>query len=57
MISCSIKQKIFAQEKNGGLLAGEHKADLADRVVKFIKEHQKKREKVKNQIEKFMLRD
>lgn len=50
-------QKIFEQERNGELLAGEHKADLADKAVKFIMEHQKKREKAKDQIEKFMLRD
>ncbi len=50
-------QKIFMQERAGEILAGEHKADLADRVKKFLAEHQKKREKAKSQIEKFMLRD
>lgn len=50
-------QEIFEKERSGELLAGEHKADLSKRVVKFIKEHQKKREKAKDQIEKFMLRD
>ncbi len=50
-------QKIFEQERRGDILAGEHKKDLAERVRKFLIEHQKKREKAKNQIEKFMLRD
>jgi tryptophanyl-tRNA synthetase len=50
-------EEIFEAERNGSLLAGEHKADLAERVVKFLKEHQKKREKAKDQIEKFILRD
>lgn len=50
-------EEIFEAERNGSLLAGEHKADLAERVVKFLKEHQKKREKAKGQIEKFILRD
>lgn len=50
-------QKIFDQERNGEILAGEHKADLSDRTKQFIVEHQKKRERAKSQIEKFMLRD
>ena len=50
-------EEIFEAERNGSLLAGEHKADLAERVVKFLKEHQKKREKARDQIEKFILRD
>jgi len=50
-------EEIFEGEKSGKLLAGEHKKDLAERVIKFIEEHQKKREKAKDQVEKFMLRD
>lgn len=48
---------IFEGERSGKLLAGEHKEDLAERAIKFFEEHQKKREKAKDQIEKFMLRD
>ncbi len=48
---------IMDAERNGTLLAGEHKEDLAEKAVKFILEHQKKREKAKDQIEKFILRD
>jgi tryptophanyl-tRNA synthetase len=50
-------QEIFESERNGTLLAGEHKEDLAEKAVKFIEDFQKKREKAKDQIEKFMLRD
>lgn len=50
-------EKIFEAERSGKLLAGEHKKDLAERVKKFLIEHQKKREKAKDQIEEFILRD
>ncbi len=36
--------------KNGELLCGEHKASLAPKVVKFLKEHQERREKAKDVI-------
>lgn len=45
--------EIFESERNGELLAGEHKQDLAERVAEFLRKHQKKRKKAKNQIEKF----
>jgi len=50
-------QEIFEQERRGEILAGEHKADLAEKAVKFIKEHQKKRERAKDRIDEFMLKD
>ncbi len=50
-------QELFEQERRGEILAGEHKADLAKRVKEFIIEHQKKREKAKDQLDKFLLRD
>jgi len=50
-------KKIFEAERSGELLAGEHKADLAHRVKRFIDKHQKKREIAKKHVEKFMLRD
>lgn len=49
--------EIFEKERRGEILAGEHKADLAERVNKFLREHQEKREKAKDHIEEFMLRD
>jgi tryptophanyl-tRNA synthetase len=50
-------KEIFENCKAGKRMCGECKAELVDRVVKFLKEHQKKREKAKDQIEKFILRD
>jgi len=50
-------EKIFEGERTGTLLAGEHKADLAKRVKKFIAEHQRRREKAKKVIDKVMVKD
>jgi tryptophanyl-tRNA synthetase len=39
--------------RNGEVLCGECKTILAERVNKFLAEHQKKREKAKNIVHKF----
>ena len=39
------------------LLCGECKAQLADKVVKFLTDHRAKREKARDKLEKFMIRD
>jgi tryptophanyl-tRNA synthetase len=44
------------QCRNGEILCGECKADLIERVNRFLEEHQKKREKAKNVIEKFYIK-
>jgi len=36
--------------KSGGLLCGEHKAKLAPKVIKFLKEYQERREKAKDVV-------
>ncbi|MBI2543128.1 MAG: tryptophan--tRNA ligase [Candidatus Aenigmarchaeota archaeon] len=51
-----IKQ-IFDDFRSGKLSSGEVKQYLADKVKKFLIEHQKNREKAKDKIEKFMLRE
>lgn len=43
--------------KNGCLLCGEHKEKLVKSVKDFLSDHQKKREKAKSMIDKFILRD
>jgi len=48
-------QKIFDSYRNGSLTSGEVKNLLADKVVKFLKEHQAKKQKAKNQIDKFLV--
>jgi tryptophanyl-tRNA synthetase len=49
-------KKIFDTCKSGELLCGEHKAALAPKVKKFLKEHQKKREKAKDVLDKFLFK-
>jgi tryptophanyl-tRNA synthetase len=44
------------QCKAGEVLCGDCKKDLAERVNKFLAEHQKKREKARNVIEKFHIK-
>ena len=43
--------------KSGERLCGECKGDLADRVWRYLKAHQERREKAKGLVESFMLRD
>ena len=42
---------------SGELLCGDCKSNLTERVVKFIERHQEKREKAKDRIEEFFLRE
>jgi tryptophanyl-tRNA synthetase len=49
--------KIHKDYKSGKLLSGEIKQILIDKINGFLAVHQKKREKAKNKVEKFMLRD
>jgi len=42
--------------RNGETLCGECKVDLAERINRFLAEHQKKREKAKNSVEKFHIK-
>ncbi|MBI4162266.1 MAG: tryptophan--tRNA ligase [Candidatus Aenigmarchaeota archaeon] len=46
--------EIFANYRNGSLSTGEVKSVLADKIVKFLKDHQKKREKAKPIAEKIL---
>jgi len=43
--------------RNGQIMCGECKRILADRVVAFLEEHQRKREEARAHIEEFMMRD
>jgi tryptophanyl-tRNA synthetase len=40
----------------GGILCGECKKDLTERINRFLAEHQKKREKAKDKIEKYHIK-
>lgn len=50
-------KKLHDDYKKGDLLTGELKQILIDKLVKFLEEHQKKREKARDQVEKFILKD
>jgi tryptophanyl-tRNA synthetase len=50
-------QELKHKCKTGAILCGECKQALADRVITFIEHHQERREKAKDSIEDFMLRD
>ncbi|MBI2547707.1 MAG: tryptophan--tRNA ligase [Candidatus Aenigmarchaeota archaeon] len=49
-------KQIYDDYKSGKMLTGELKKITIDVINSFLKEHQARREKAKNQIEKFMLR-
>ncbi|MFW6110691.1 MAG: tryptophan--tRNA ligase [Thermoproteota archaeon] len=52
------EEKLIERRKecrSGGTLCGECKAELTERVNKFLTEHQRKREKAKDIIEKFYI--
>ena len=50
-------KKIYEDYKSGKLLSGELKAILIEKINKFLKTHQEKREKAKQQIEQFILKN
>jgi tryptophanyl-tRNA synthetase len=50
-------REIYGTCKNGARICGDCKKMLAERVKKFLVDHQHKREKAKNIIQEFMLKD
>jgi len=50
-------KKIYDEYRSGKLLSGEIKQILIDKINTFLKVHQKNREKAKNQLDKFILKD
>ncbi|MFB5646457.1 MAG: tryptophan--tRNA ligase, partial [Nitrosopumilaceae archaeon] len=47
-------KKIYDDYKSGKLLTGELKAILIEKINSFLKEHQEKREKARDQVDKFL---
>jgi tryptophanyl-tRNA synthetase len=47
-------KSIYDDYKSGKLLTGELKAILIEKINDFLKVHQEKREKAKNQIDQFL---
>jgi tryptophanyl-tRNA synthetase len=52
----SLKEQ-YENCKSGRLLCGEHKIYLTKLIIDFLKNHQRNREKARNIIDKFILRD
>ncbi|OGI12228.1 tryptophan--tRNA ligase [Candidatus Micrarchaeota archaeon RBG_16_36_9] len=50
-------KKIRENYKSGKLLTGELKAILIEKINSFLKEHQKKREKARSVVDKFIFKD
>ena len=50
-------KRIYEDYKSGKLLSGELKAILIEKINEFLKVHQEKREKAKQQIEQFLLQN
>ena len=48
---------IYEEYKSGKLLSGELKQILIDKLNAFLKEHQKKREEAKKQLDQFIVKD
>ncbi len=49
-------EKIFKGERDGTLLAGDHKVDLAKKINRFLEEHRKKKEHLKDKLDGVMLK-
>ena len=50
-------KEICDECKSGELLCGDHKITLAEKVKKFLKDHQKKREKAKDVLDDFLFKN
>lgn len=50
-------EKIFESERDGTLLAGEHKEDLADKIILYLREHNKKKEEYRNRLSDYIIKD
>ena len=50
-------KKIYDDYKSGKMITGELKAILIEKINDFLKDHQKKREKAREQIDKFLFKD
>jgi len=49
-------EEIESECRSGKVLCGEHKEMLAERVKKFLREHQKKRERARDVVEEFFFK-
>ena len=50
-------KEIYMKCRSGDLLCGEHKTMLSEKIKKFLKEHQKRREKAKDLLDEFLFKN
>jgi len=50
-------EAIFEGERNGTLLAGEHKRDLTERIIKYTTHIQNRKEHMRDELDKYVIRD
>ena len=50
-------KEIYMKCRSGELLCGEHKMMLSEKIKKFLKEHQKRREKAKDLLDEFLFKN
>jgi len=50
-------KRIYDDYKSGKMLTGELKQILIEKLCKFLEEHQKRREKARDEVEKFLVKD
>lgn len=50
-------ETILNAERKGTILAGEHKADLANKINKFLEQHRRKKERAKEKLDRFIVHD
>ncbi|MGC9037382.1 MAG: tryptophan--tRNA ligase [Candidatus Micrarchaeia archaeon] len=50
-------EEIFAAERSGTILAKEHKEDLLKKVLAFMEKHNKEKERLKDKLEDFIVKD
>jgi tryptophanyl-tRNA synthetase len=50
-------KKIYDDYKSGSLLSGELKQILVDKLNGFLKKHQEAKEKAKDKLDKYVLKD
>ncbi|EQD56137.1 tryptophanyl-tRNA synthetase, partial [mine drainage metagenome] len=49
-------KKIFDAERDGSMLAGEHKAALADTINAYLRKHRQRRERYREKLDDFIVR-
>ncbi len=50
-------KELYMKCRSGELLCGEHKIMLSEKIKKFLEEHQKRREKAKDQLDEFLFKN